>query len=180
MRYYRLTDDLTIPGRWVLGEVVGCDSFDLTAGISVDAEAPRLEREQAGRALDFTMTTLDVPVATTALAEAISRLAGPNIQRIPALVAGQPGYEILNSVVVMDALDERRSEYLKWGPNDGQADRVGDYRMVSRLRVDGARVPASAHFFRLRGWEIALIVSERAKLEMERAGCLGAQFEDVS
>jgi hypothetical protein len=78
-----------------------------------------------------------------------------------------------------DCLDEKRSEFTKWTKNDHRADLAGQYRMVTRLRILTEQVPRDAHFFRVEGWRIALIVSEGVKEAMERVGCLGAKFVEV-
>jgi hypothetical protein len=37
-------------------------------------------------------------------------------------------------------------------------------------------IPPDAHFFRVKDWEVGLIVSEVVKYAMERVGCVGAEF----
>ena len=51
--------------------------------------------------------------------------------------------------------------------------------MVTRLRIDVSRVPRDADIFRVEGWLVALIVSERLKAAMEAVGCRGAKFVEV-
>lgn len=41
-------------------------------------------------------------------------------------------------------------------------------------------VPSDAHFFRVEGWVVALIVSEAVKEAMERVGCMGAKFMELT
>lgn len=41
-------------------------------------------------------------------------------------------------------------------------------------------IPEDASFFRIDGWIVALIVSERVRAAMEQAGCRGAKFIAVT
>lgn len=184
MLYYQLTDDVHVAGRWHLDELMAdgedvSDSF--TDGCEVTVKG-RLSASvgRAGRPLEFSLTSFAVPVVSTVLAEAIARVAGRSVQRIPLVVPGFDGFEVLNATRIVKCLDERRSEFSKWKSTDHRADLAGQYREVGRLVIDPKRVPKGAHFFRLDGWSIALIVSERVKSAMESAGCLGACFEKVS
>jgi len=183
MKYFRLLDDVHIVGRWHLGEVVEetvksplelWTGTPAAAGISIEAEITH-----PGTALDFCLTSFAVPVAITRLAEAIAGVAGGDLQRIPLKVGAHKGFEVLNSVRVIRCLDEGRSSFTKWTAKDHRADLAGKYRMVSHLRVNLNTVPRDAHFFRIEGWEIALIVSELIRSAMESCKCLGAIFQDV-
>jgi hypothetical protein len=183
MRYYLLRDDVEMAGRWILADPVidqGCDPFDFTRGMAVHVPEPVVEVQGPGLPLAFSMTTLDVPIATTALAECVAAVAGRDVQRIPVRLGNRAGHEILNCLRVIDALDESRSEFMKWTAGDGRPDKVGQYRMVTRLRIDPHKLPADAQLFRLQGWVIALVVSESVKQAMEYVGCFGARFQDVT
>ena len=71
MRYFRLTDVLSIPGRWHLGEVTYADGSEpmLREGLKLEYSAPlEVEIQEPGRILDFSLTSFAVPVARTALA----------------------------------------------------------------------------------------------------------------
>lgn len=183
MRYFELLDDVTVPQRWQLGEVRAQDGTEprLRVGIRQPDVGP-LEAEvtKPGRVLDFSLTSFAVPIAAASLANAIVAIAGSDVQCLPVNVAGQAGMLALNVVRVVRCIDETRSEFLKWTARDHRADLAGQYRQVTRLVVDPASIPADARFFRPEGWLVALVVSERVKAAMERAGCLGAKFVEVS
>jgi hypothetical protein len=155
--------------------------LELWAGTRAPEGASVLAKvSHAGAALDFCLTSFAVPVARRQLGQAIAPIAGRDLQRLPIEISGCAGFEVLNSVRVIKCLDERLSKFTKWTEKDHRADLAGQYRMVTRLKIDLRLLPTSAHFFRLEGWRIALIVSERVKSAMENAGCLGAKFEDVT
>jgi hypothetical protein len=183
MKYYKLFDEMTDSDRWHLGEVTLPDGEEppLLDGI-------RLERmgelvvpvTDAGRPLDFCLTSFAVPVASRAVAEAVSAVAGNDVQCLPVEIPGHPGMYVLNALRVLPCLDERRSEFIKWTTKDHRADLAGQYRQVTRLVLDPAAIPPDAHFFRVDGWEVVLIVSADVKRAMEHAGCAGAEFTEVT
>lgn len=183
MRYFELLDDVTVPGRWHLGELTLADGSEprLRAGIRLEREGDlRATVSRPGRVLDFSLTSFAVPVASNGLAGAVSAVAGPDVQCVPVDLGGQGGMKVLNSVRVIRCLDETRSEFVKWTKQDHRADLAGQYRQVTKLIVDRTAIPPDAHFFRIEGWLIALIVSDAVKAAMERTGCVGAKFIDVT
>ena len=184
MRYFILRDDVTIPNRWHLGEVSpGNDEEPLELWVGKRMQNNKTlftEITDPGRSLDFCLTSFATPVATTKLASAIEAIAGDDVQRLPVYIKGHEGFEVLNAVRVLECLDEDRSKFLKWTEKDHRADLAGEYRSIPLLRIRSAEVPNDAHFFRIKGSFIELIVSEDVKLAMEDAGCLGAKFQDVT
>jgi hypothetical protein len=197
-RYFDLMDDMLIPGRWHLGEVLLPDGSEprLSAGIrfnprtdndasfaGMDSQGhPLLSAEVShpGRPLDYCITAFNRPIARTSLAHAIATVADSDIQCLPVRVGKQKGFCVLNAVRVVRCIDEDRSEFGKWSEQDQRPDKLGTYKGVTKLRLDPQLIPEDAHFFRLKDWEVALIVSEPVKNAMERAGCLGAKFEEVT
>jgi len=183
MNYFDLRDDDTIPNRWYLGELHDMHGIELpeyyreTRYQSFPALVVDLERP--GRPLDFTMTIVR-PVVSQTLAQAMAGAAGDDLQCLPVGVVGHPGaLMFLHSTRIVRCLDESRSEWTKWTPNDHRADLAGSYRQVIDLTLDVDQIPSDAHFFRVWGWEVALIVSEVVKDVMESTGCLGARFTSV-
>ena len=181
--FFRLMDDVHIPQRWHLGEVIerGGAPVELGSGTPIRVAEPlTLEIDLPGKELDFCMTSFAVPVAKKVLGTAIVEIAGNDLQRFPVIIDSRQDYEVLNSVRIVKCLDEGRSEFIKWTHRDHRPDLAGQYRMVSKLRIDLGRVPPDSHFFRIDGWLIALIVSGELRQEMEEAGCLGAIFQEVT
>jgi len=184
MRYFDLADDMTVPNRWHLGELVhdGRDvSGALWVGRRFEGASPLDGKiDRPGKELDYCRTSFAVPVARADLAEAIAAIAGPSCQRIPLKLPGHDGFDVLNSLRVVKCLDEHRSEFVKWTGEDHRADLAGQYRMVTQLKILSDQVPNDASFFRVEGWLIALIVSEPVKVAMEEVGCVGATFVEVT
>jgi hypothetical protein len=183
MRYFELVDDVHVPGRWHLNDapLPSGESIDLLRGERHPAVTElRLEITHPGRALPFCRTNFGLPVATRKLAATIESLVGTDLQRIPFLIPGHPGYEALNATRLVDCLDESRSEFSTWTSADGLADLVGQYAIVPKLSVDASKLSTRDRLFRVQRWPVALIVCETVKEAMEQAGCLGAKFLNVT
>lgn len=184
MRYYELLEDVNIPGRWHLGEIINRvdgSTVQLLSGARMDKPVS-LEAEitHPGKPLDYDSTAFGNPIARKPLAQALAAMAGNDLQLLPVSIAGYKDFEILNIVRVVRCLDEQKSEFIKWTEHDHRADKAGQYRMVTNLTVDPSQIPADAQIFRIAGWRITIIVSEKTKALMERSLCLGAKFQLVS
>jgi hypothetical protein len=186
MRFFRLLDDVHVPGRWHIGDVSASSgpvpdllsTQRLAADIVLSAPV-----DHRGRALDFCFTSFAVPVAKRALADVIKDTAGTaDLQVVPIIIVGQPvdGFAIPHCLRTIECLDETRTDFMKWTSKDDRPDLVGEYRSVVNLTIDPKKVPPDVHFFRVWGWPVALIVSQAVKEVMERTGCLGAKFDAVS
>jgi hypothetical protein len=183
MQYFHLRDDVAIHGRWHLSDVLLPDGSEppLDSGTTIHDRAPLTAIvSHPGRVLEFTLTSFNVPVVTPGLARAVADVAGPDVECLPLRVADQSGLMVLNALRVLRCLDEGRSEFIKWTKLDHRADLAGQYRQVTRLALARDAIPADAHFFRIEGWLVALVVSERVKKAMERVGCFGAQFLELT
>lgn len=184
MQLFRLTDDVHISGRWHLSEIMAGDRDTSNAfkrGCATELTGPLwacVSRE--GRALEFTLTSFAVPVVSRPLAAAISGVSGQDVQRVPLEVPGVGEYEILNTTKIVRCLDETRSSFVKWKAIDHRADLAGQYREVSKLVINPNLVPGDTQVFRIEGWRIGLVVSERVRSVMGAVGCLGAHFEEVT
>jgi hypothetical protein len=186
-RYYELFDNMRVPGRWILRMPVDAqnewiDTWQFKEGRVLNLEGPiRFPVKPAGTALEFTLAAVGVPVVHRRVVALFERLGlQEEVQFIPAQVEGQPEpWFILNALHVIRCVDEARSEeVLYWRLEDGQPERVGEYRKVSGLKVDPAKI-GDAHIFRPWGWLVVLIVSERVKQALEDEGVTGIQFVEV-
>ncbi|WP_129580174.1 MULTISPECIES: imm11 family protein [Sorangium] len=177
-----MLDDVTVPNRWHLGSATLADGTEprLRAGIRFEAsETPSIPVTHGDCVLDFTITSFAVPVANRRLVDAVTAVAGADVQRIPVNIAGQPGMVVLNALRTLRCVDELNSEFVKWTKQDHRADLAGQYRQITKLVLDEAKIPCDAHIFRIEGSLVELIVSEAVKDAMERVGCLGAKFIEL-
>ena len=163
-KYYELDEDLYFPGRWVLDDPVGadhCDGREFRYGNPIIINCPlRAPIHTPGKALDFSYSLSDVPILSERIANAIRDLVGGRAQLFPVDVDELSHFEILNATAVIECFDESRSEFTKWRESDGRPDRIGQYRMVTKLCLDPSKIPPDLHVFRVKGWKIALIVSQ--------------------
>jgi hypothetical protein len=182
MRFFELKDDVLVPNRWHIGEITMNTGAEprLRAGLPFSGEALSAKIDQPGVELDFSLTSFAVPVVRVYLAEVIATIAGLDVQRIPLKLPGYNSFEVLNALRVVDCVDEHRSQFTKWTNKDHRADLTGQSRMITKLKLLVDQIPDEARFFRLNGWLVALIVSEPLKMAMERVGCFGARFVEVT
>ena len=185
-RYFKLTDDVYIAGRWELGEPVDSkghevDPWQFTKGSAVQvSEHLRVPIKRPGRPLHFSFTSLATPVVHTQVAMLLSELAPDDVQFIPVDIAAQPDqFHIFVATRLIRCIDDEQSTEVRyWKPEDGRPEKTGQYRSVYRLRIDPSKVGA-VKVFRAWGWDIALIVSEEIKEALERIGATGMKFKEV-
>ena len=182
-RFYDLSDQVdAVPDRWHLDWARLRDGTEpaLSDGVRFESlERPVIPVTHSGLVLDFSLTSFGVPVATKVLADAVAAVARSDVQCVPVEIPGYGELVALNSLRIVRCIDDKRSEFIKWTKRDHRADLAGTYRQVTNLVLDRKAIPPDAAFFRLKGWEVALIVSEPVKMAMERAGCFGAKFTEI-
>lgn len=187
MKYFDLFDDMSIPGRWALRSPVDergqrIDPWQFDEGRPLYLEGmPTLPLARPGRALDFTSTGHAVPIVSEKVAGLLGKLdLLKQVQLLPTRVEEQAeSFFILNVLRVIRCIDDARCREVQyWMPEDGQPEKVGEYKVVSGLRIDASKV-GDAHIFRPWGWRVAIIVSEHLKQAMEQQGIIGADFTEV-
>jgi hypothetical protein len=184
-RFFRLADDVYVPHRWHLDTPIDSQGrrvhdWDFKRGTPVHVEGRlKIPIETAGRPLDFTEAGIRIPVVHVKVASMLAERAPGDVQLIPAEIEGHPEqYLVLVATRLLRCIDEQASRILRWTPEDGEPDRVGQYRDVRDMRIDRAKV-GNAKVFRPEGWEVALVVSEEIKDAMEALGTTGTRFQEV-
>ncbi|WP_225413295.1 imm11 family protein [Stigmatella hybrida] len=186
-RYFDLTDDMTIQGRWLLGtptDVQGQEVDDpwmFYRGERLPDLGPlKLPINVPGRALDFSRAAFAAPVVHARVAAVFSELAPEAVQILPVEIEGQSEpFFILVATQLVQCIDERASRHVRrWTPEDGRPEKVGKYRDVRGMRIDPSQV-GDAKIFRPWGWSIALIVREDIKDALEHLGATGPKFQEV-
>ena len=185
-RFFDLFDDMSVPYRWVLGEIMDeqgrelDDSWQFTRGCAVRVdERLKVSIDVSGRALDFSLTGLGTPIVHVRVASVFSELAPGDVQLIPVDVEGYPDqYLILVATKLIRCIDEKASQVQFWRPEHGLPEKVGKYYSVDDMRIDKSKV-GDARVFRTEGWRIALIVSEDIKDALDRIGATGTKLTEV-
>lgn len=185
-KYYDLMDDRDSHSRWHLGgplnaqgEPINPWQFFKSRPLELGM-APRFPLDVPGQPLDFCWAAFSIPVVHDRFVRLFQRQKVPDVQFIPAQIeAHTEPHFILNTLRAIRCIDDARCAEVKhWQPEDHQPEKIGQYRVVSGLRIDPGKA-GDARIFRTWGWSIALIVSEDLKLAIEEAGLTGTYFVEV-
>ncbi|HEX8433756.1 imm11 family protein [Archangium sp.] len=185
-RYFELRDDRQSHTRWHLGTPIDeqgqeVDPWQFKKGKVLELGCvPRFPLDVPGGPLDYCWAAFSIPVVHGRVVQIIEKLRVQDVQFIPARVDGHEGpYFILNALRIIRCIDETRCKRIvHWTPEDDEPEKVGQYRVVSGMRIDPTRV-GDAHLFRPWGWRVALVISEELKLAMEAEGITGTRFVEV-
>ncbi|GAB2895500.1 hypothetical protein GCM10027093_33790 [Paraburkholderia jirisanensis] len=172
------------PTRWYLGQPMTSSGKVLPGTFWnclpwVEENPLSVEIRKDGMPATFNYSGFSIYIVEAKTLALIQTITNPGfLQRIPVSIIGNSEhYEILNVLDRVDCLDEQHSEFRRWTADDGRPERIGDYK-VSLLRIDPER--AKGHdLFRIKGWEIALICSDKIKQCLEKAGVTGIRFKPV-
>lgn len=188
MQYFRLLDELNFPNRWHLRRLVGIDGAEfarppmVAIGDPVRERAYEVELQVDGTAMDYTTTSFrSVPIASFEVVRALSGLDG--FTALPASIRAfsqRTSYHILHFWDEVDCVDEDKSQFEKFQPNDPiRPDLAGHYSSFFKLIIDPNRT-AGKDIFRLAKSGSEVIVSEEVKRRFEAADVTGAVFKRVT
>lgn len=184
-KFFRILNDEKIINRWHLNEPnldgTELDVWALTSGLPISFKGSiDVPIQYKGPALDFTFSAFDVPIVSRSLYELIQNFVEKNIQLFPVHIKGYADqYNILHVSTAIKCIDEETSEFIKWRSEDGRPDKIGQIRMLTKLRLNPSLIDEDVHIFRLKEWEIALIVSEKLKQILETSGITGIKYQEV-
>src|SRR3954467_13633095 len=116
-KYFDLSDDVYIPGRWELGDLYDAsgakvDGFRFKKGIPVGFEGSlRITSLHPGAPLEFShLVETPVPVVSRRVAEIFTGLAANDIQLIPARIDSQADdYYLVNARRTVKCIDDTAS-----------------------------------------------------------------------
>lgn len=185
-RYFRIVDEYESADRWFLGaprdldgKPVDPECFGRSQSVPI-CGGLNLAIRRDGEPLDFSFADFDMPVASLWAARILTQIASSDIELCPARVDNHSGdFAVINALTCLPCLDEERSRFIKWTEADERPDKVGQYRQVTRLVIN-TRSVSNSEIFRVEGWLIALIVSERIKEALEKEGVRGPVFLPVT
>lgn len=182
-RFFRLFDDVYLPGRWHLTSPLDDDGKEVddfgyfTQGHAVKDPGPLwILQDVPGRPLDYSLAGLNVPILHARVAEVFATLAPGDVQLLPVKIEGQSEpYFILVATRLIRCIDERASKIERWEAEDGVPEMVGRYSSVDDMHIDKSRV-GDAQVFRPEGWENFLIVSQEIRSALEHIQATGVKF----
>ncbi|MGB2256055.1 MAG: imm11 family protein [Spongiibacter marinus] len=180
MSYYEITDDVNFPNRWYLGDIAYVNNWELAHHLDPEREY-EVEVCRNGSEMDYTSNEVyGVSVVSKRFKEAISGIS--NVSFAKANIAGINSgneYYIMAVTKELECIDEEVSEFQKFEVNDPvRPDKAGDYRGFFKMVVNPEKC-AGFNIFRVKGFSIAIIVSEKVKKMLESAGTSGAKFKRV-
>ena len=189
MQYYRILGDVEHSDGWFLkGPLIDSGSRleadDLTSGRYVNADVPlHYSLRAPGKPLDLTFADFDVPIVKSDLAETFLRFSPMGVQLLPVNIEVNGttinGYSVLNILECVSCLDEAHSRFVRWTESDGRADKIGQYRMITEIAIDSKR--AAGHpVFRIAGWEVAVVIDQAIKEELQRLDISGVELKRLA
>jgi len=186
MRYFEvLADDINFGDRWFLGKPQSSNNESIDArlfryGCKYQGPPPiYVPVKRNGISVAFTLGPFDCPVINKVVREALIAVTDNGYELFPVDVEGSSdAHWIFNVTRRIKCVDESRSVTEKWLPEDDRPDRMGAYRSIPELYVDSSQVEGD--LFRINGWELALIVSDRIRLALSSVDNLGITFLEVT
>jgi len=186
-KFYRILLDAQNNDVWFIhgpfdqnGNLVNSELFT-TCRIYSDITSELSYRiDEGGAPTNFTYASFHVPVIDERICDVLLGCDSRDIQLIPVKIEDEreTRHWILNVIRKVQCLDEQNSTIMWWKPEDGRPDKVGQYRMVSKIKLERNRI-GNRHIFRLDGWEVALIISNQLKRKLELNGISGVLFEEM-
>lgn len=188
MYYYRIIQQFTTQGV-PAGGLVDCDPPLQDDGSEIDPLVfteghviPHLSTVTypltvEGPWVDFLFTLFDIPVISERLKEILKIYCDTQCQFIS--IRNIPGRYILNCTLSLPCFDYSSSQYVLWSADDGVPSKCGMIKAVTELRIDPDKV-VGHDLFRVEGWEVALIVSERVRDLLVASQVSGIAFRNVA
>ncbi len=185
MKYYKIFSDMTSADKWWLGECSFPDEDDIWDYVKAGkvTSPPNnlvVEMKEKGRPLDFTMADLDLFIVNQRAANVFD----PNdIQLIPVSVAGYKGKDQHFILVILfeeDCVDEKRSDFKKYEVDDYvRPDLAGEYSGIAKFVIDHSKIYKHS-IFRVKAFDVAVIVNEVVKEKFIAQGLTGLEFIDIN
>jgi hypothetical protein len=135
--------------------------------------------EQPGETLDITFSYMDVPVVNRITRDILLSQCEQDVQFIPAVVGDvSDGFFVLNILHAISCVDETKSHVMKWTAEDNDPSMRGKYRMITNLVVDNS-ILSGHHICRIKGWEVAIIISDKLKSLFDQHRLTGVLYQKV-
>jgi hypothetical protein len=142
-KYFKIQDDVELSGRWWLdsahdshGNEVNSDIF--TMARRLDLIPPLIiPLQHPGIALDFTFGSFEMPVLNYRTIKLLEEFTTGIFQCFPVSIENHAGnFFVANFLEIRKCLDETNSEFIKWKKDDHRADKAGQYRQITKLRIN--------------------------------------------
>ena len=188
MDYYKVLDELYIPKkRWFLGSINFDGEWDFWKYVSPGkVDVPQKElfvtTRKKGLSLDFTMADFDLLIVNEKVKNLISE---KEVQVIPVKLEADPNSKINYYLMVVnneiECVDESKSIFVKWLKDDPiRPDLAGEYKSFEKLVLNPVDIPKDTNIFRLKKYDIVVVISEKLKLLFEENKVSGLQYIKIT
>lgn len=181
MKYYRLLDDLRLRNRWFLGDINFLHENDMWNYISANEvinlqDNYAVDISQKGKPLDLTFGNFEILICNGKAAE----IFGNDVQKISITIKGEVAqYFIIVIKSELDCIDKEQSVFKTWEiGNEIRPDLAGTYQCFSKIVVDPKKIN-DQNIFRIKGFNVAVIVSSKIKNLFESNNFSGVTFREV-
>ncbi|MEO6632810.1 MAG: DUF1629 domain-containing protein [Mucilaginibacter sp.] len=188
MDYYEILDELYVPKkRWFLGSINFDGEWDFWKYVSPGkVDVPQKElfvtARSKGTPLDFTMADFELLIVNEKVKNLISE---KNVQFIPVKLEENPNSAINYYLMVVnkeiECVDERKSIFTKWLDDDPiRPDKAGEYESFDKMVLNPLDIPDEVHIFRLKKYDVVIVISERLKLLFENNNVSGIKYKKIT
>ncbi|NYE59407.1 hypothetical protein FHW58_000559 [Duganella sp. 1224] len=185
-KYYEWYFNQTVDRGWFLAEPE--DSFGTVISPwkfkSCEPLSPFLDDLSArvlrsGEVTGVAFGAFDLIYAMREWADILQEIGRADIELIPVKVVGtEVVISLVNVIREIRCIDEERSEFSKWELDSIRPDKVGEFKVITKMVIDTSLV-CGAHIFRPSGYHLSVIVSEQLKHRIEELGSGYTTFRPV-
>lgn len=176
MKYYKFWQDMDVLGNWFLDEANDANGIQIygwnfSSGIEYTESIPvSTTPYQVGNESPVSFGGLDTPYFRRDIGDVIEKIAKNQVQRFDVFIPNAVDeYCIINATITLDAIDPSSDIEKYTARQIAEVPERGDrYKMVSKIVLNGEKIPVNSHIFRLKGWLVDLIVSEDVKNGIEK------------
>lgn len=185
MKYYRFWDDSSYNEGWSLGEINFDGEWDFWSYVRAgEVVFPKKELvvklRRPGRPLSITFASFELLIVDD---KAKALFSNDEVQFHPVKISGYNSdtqYWIMTIRKEIDCVDEEKSIFKKWKKNNRiRPDLAGQYEEFDKLVVDKMKCKGNS-IFRIKNYDIVIVVSEKLKRAIEEVLTSGLKFIDIS
>lgn len=182
MKYYQLLDDLEIDNRWFIGELenIEWDFWQYVKAKPLDTiptKSMPIEMQEKGTPLDFTYSAFEIPIVNQKIKELFSE-KDVNFYPVTNKVFKED-YFLMHILNEVECVDEQNSTFDKYEKDDPiRPDKAGQYKTIYKLKIK-KDISYKYDIFRVKYFNVDVIVSERIKNQFEELNLIGVKFKEV-
>lgn len=185
MEFYRILDDINMPNRWFLGRInfeIGSQFWKYISAGTVETPSKKLivSLREFGVPLGITMADFGLLVVNSKVAALFSE---NEVQKIPIEIENFSNRDLFYLLIIkneFECVNKEKSEFDIWElNNDIRPDKAGQYKTIYKLVLDPKLVEGK-NIFRLKNYNVAIIINEVLKRKFEENNVSGVKFKLVT